>query len=404
MKKIEEFFSLESSYDRKHILNTCNKKVPQNFLDEIESGVTIEKLEEMMRKKFDVFKYKTQITIHGLFDSLSVRRIGGYVNLTQNKNLSIGVRYTAIDFEKKHRLYNLLKESDGWCIERNSQKYTIYKMEKLPYLSYGATEEEKENYLSKCKSIVEKFRDQANGIDKSLFVGHVDCYLAESMFGKYIVLDVNILTFYEKNLEKIFENLSGKTFAEGQAIAEQKRQEKEAERKAWEEKYEKERQERAKKDAENKEKFLAENVLSDFEKIESFEPQIGDVYAILSKDWSGDYKWSFFTITKHAGRLLAKPCDEKGEIAKYAKGTVMNGKISADYLKRETPKETFEVTKKVNGKLFIQNLSNGTFLLSGETYPHRHRIKELGGKWNKWQKSWAFTKSAEQIVRKEFCI
>ena len=404
MKNLQNYFCLETSYSKKHILNTCNKKVPQEYLDQIENGCSIEQLEKMMAQKFDVFKYKTQITIHGLFSELSTRRIGGYVNLTQNKNKSIGVRYTAIDYKKKTRLYNLLAAADGWSIEENSTTFSIYKMEKLPNIYRNSTEEEKQNYLSECKRIVEKFKSQAERIDRKNFVGHVDCYLSESFFGKFVVLSVNIMCFYEKDFQKIFENISGKTLSEGQAIAEQKRLEKERKAKEWQEQYERDRLEREKKDAEMKANFLANNPLPEtFVKTEKFTPQIGDIYAILHKSWSSEYSWKYFVISTHAGRILTKPCDENGNVEKYAKGTVLKGDLTIDgYLKRETPK-VLATPKVSSGKLFITMLSN-SFLLCGETYPHRKRIKELGGKWNKWQKAWSFTKTAETVVRKEFAL
>ena len=401
MKQLEQFFSLETSYDRKHINNTCNRPVPQEMLDKIERGCSIEQLEEMMRKKFDVFRYKTQITIHGLFPEISTRRIGMYVNLTQNKNRSIGVRYTAIDHEKKSRLYGLLKEADDWHIERNSTTFSIVKMERLPSVSsWHPTEEEKREQMQKAIEITKKYRDMAERIDRSLFIGYVSCYLAETMIGKYVVLAVNILCFYERNFRAIFENISGKTLEEGQAIAEQKRMEREKRDREWHEDYERRMEESRKKKAEAKEKFLAENPLPDGFVLQKFEPQPGDIWAFLSEDYSGNYEWKFCTATKHAGRVLGKFCDKNGEVPKYAKGTVMKGEIEA-YLKRQEKPAVFAPVPS-NGKLFIREQTSSTFLLAGETYPFRNRIKELGGRWNKWQKGWTFTKTAEKRVREEF--
>ena len=86
MKKLENFFEIAGQKDSKHILNTCNRPVPQEILDEIEKGCSLETLEKLA-KDFDVFKYGTQITIHGIFPETSTKRIGGsYVNLIQNKN------------------------------------------------------------------------------------------------------------------------------------------------------------------------------------------------------------------------------------------------------------------------------------------------------------------------------
>ena len=208
MKQLEKFFDIETQYDKKHKLNTCNKKVPSEYLTSIEKGCSLERLEEMMHKKFDVFKYKTQITIHGLFPELSTNRVGGYVNLTQNKNKSIGVRYTAIDHEKKTRLYNLLSKISDWHITENSCQYYINKMEELP--------SDCKNNREKILEIVRKYEAEAKQIDKSLFVGNVSCYIARGLFRNYMCLDANICCFYEKDFYKLFENLSVMTWEEGQ--------------------------------------------------------------------------------------------------------------------------------------------------------------------------------------------
>lgn len=196
MKQLEKFFDIETQYDKKHKLNTCNKKVPQEYLTSIENGCSIEQLEEMMHKKFDVFKYKTQITIHGIFPELSTNRVGWYVNLTQNKNKSIGVRYTAIDHEKKTRLFGLLSKVCDWRITENSSQYYINKMEVLP--------SDWKNNREKILEIVRKYEAEAKKIDKSLFVGNVSCYIAQGLFHCYICLDVNICCFYEKKLSETF--------------------------------------------------------------------------------------------------------------------------------------------------------------------------------------------------------
>ena len=223
MKQIEPYFDKSNVCDKKHKLNTCKKIVPNEYLAKIENGCTLETLEEMMCQKFDIYKYGTQITIHGLFSELANNRIGGYVNLIQNKNKSIGVRYTAIDHNKKKRLFELLKKVGNWCVSQSSSNYYIYKMQALPtYCSHEQIFEIVENYIS-----------EANKIDTSLFFGNLSCYVAQDTFQDYVVLRVNVCCFYERNFEKLFENLSGMTFAAGQKRSKAIDTENEQKRKAY---------------------------------------------------------------------------------------------------------------------------------------------------------------------------
>ena len=311
MKQLEQFFSIETEYDKKHKLNTCNKQVPLEYLASIEKGCSIEQLEEMMREKFDVFKYKTQITIHGIFPELSTNRIGWYVNLTQNKNKSIGVRYTAIDHEKKKRLFGLLSKVSEWRVQENSAQYYICKMQVLP--------NDWEKNRDKVLEIVRKYEAEAKKIDKSLFVGNVSCYVAQGLFYSYMCLVVNICCFYEKNFGKLFENLSGMTLEDGKkkyaAIqAEEKRKHDELEAKWQKEDAErklKEAEER-KRAEERRNKFISENPAPEgYSRRENYQPQVGDSVCRLYFDkYSKTYKWVELTCKKYFGKLKEKPVDK----------------------------------------------------------------------------------------------
>ena len=254
MKQLEKFFSIETEYDKKHKLNTCNKQVPLEYLASIENGCSIEQLEEMMRKKFDVFKYKTQITIHGIFPELSTNRVGWYVNLTQNKNKSIGVRYTAIDHDKKKRLFGLLSKVSEWRVQENSTQYYICKMQVLP--------NDWEKNRDKVLEIVRKYEAEAKKIDKNLFVGNVSCYVAQGLFRSYMCLDVNICCFYEKNFEKLFENLSGMTLEDGKERYETIKADEKRKHDELEAKWRKEAAERKLKEAEKLDKM--EEIINKF--------------------------------------------------------------------------------------------------------------------------------------------
>lgn len=73
MKVIESLFET-GVYDSKNILNKSDKVISQSVLENIESeGITSEILDTL---GVPVFKYKTQITIHGLFPELMVNYLG----------------------------------------------------------------------------------------------------------------------------------------------------------------------------------------------------------------------------------------------------------------------------------------------------------------------------------------
>jgi hypothetical protein len=98
IKDKKKIFSSDSGFDTPKKINRSEKIVDKEILDDIENGITLETLNEL---DLPIFKYTTQITIHGLFDKLTQQRIGGYKWIFQNKNKSIGIKWNAIDYEKK---------------------------------------------------------------------------------------------------------------------------------------------------------------------------------------------------------------------------------------------------------------------------------------------------------------
>ena len=155
MKVTEKLFENNTKFDHKNILNRCNKPVPIKLAESIENnGVTIEDLDKL---NFPVYKYYSQITIHGIFPNIENSRIHGYANIFQNKNKSVGVKYTAIDCDKKiyinkvlrvyrelHKgIFSMKKNSKGYSIsafgELNEKNFNLYKdiFVNLPKNYYG---------------------------------------------------------------------------------------------------------------------------------------------------------------------------------------------------------------------------------------------------------------------------
>jgi hypothetical protein len=89
VKDKKELFSKDSGFDTPKKINRSAEIVPKEILEEIENGITYETLNSI---NLPVFKYKTQITIHGLFDQLTKNYIGSYKSIFQNANKSIGIK------------------------------------------------------------------------------------------------------------------------------------------------------------------------------------------------------------------------------------------------------------------------------------------------------------------------
>lgn len=99
MKLKEKFAKAGLSCDQKarRRVNVSNERANISA-ERLERGVTIEELEEI---GVPVYRYETQVTIHGKLPNIDLKRINGYKSLMLNGNGSIGVRYVAIDAEKK---------------------------------------------------------------------------------------------------------------------------------------------------------------------------------------------------------------------------------------------------------------------------------------------------------------
>lgn len=298
-KKIESVLCFDTPTDAKHINNTCTKKVPVELLKAVENGCTLETLEHLA-DRFPVYKYQTQISVHGIFPEMTTNRVGRYVNLCQNKNKSVGIRYTAIDYEKKCRLFNLLRAVDGWSIDSNSTNFSAYKYQEATPESYQAAKE------------------AAAKIDSSLFVGRVDCYVLKSIFGTYVVTELIVNCFYEKNFQFLACSVIGKDWETIQAIKKQKDQEAAAKRveseKYWKEEEARWEQERNEKQA--KLNAFVENtpVPAGFVKKTDYTLQVGNIIAIVNQEYNGNCSWVFRIVRKNFGKLSLAPCDQSGNV------------------------------------------------------------------------------------------
>lgn len=177
--KPEEILSNEVNIDTPKKLNRSETKVPIDVINEIETkGMSLERLESL---GLPIYKYQTQITVHGNFDGLTKERVGGYKNLTLNQNKTLGIRYNAIDAEKKKiiskalnldKAYNEEESKGGFRTNMDSKGFTISK--------YKTTSEK-----SKAIEISNEFKAEANALPYN-FIGnkYVNIY---SIYGMYYI-------------------------------------------------------------------------------------------------------------------------------------------------------------------------------------------------------------------------
>jgi hypothetical protein len=191
--KIDDILSDKGGCDKKCKVNRLNQSISDDFLNQLESGVTLENLDTMTKNGLPVFKYQTQITVHGIFNQLSVFRIGGYKNLFQNKNKSIGVKYNAIDYAKKRRLSTVLSCKGFFHVINSTDN--IYR------ITWRCdTQEKLDQAITDAKTIY-------NNIDTGLFYGGRDLWRGAVYGRTYIILDISLNAIYEANIKPFYNKL-----------------------------------------------------------------------------------------------------------------------------------------------------------------------------------------------------
>lgn len=188
-KDVKTIFETDGKYDSKSILNKSDNVVSIDILDVIENGVSSEDL-LIMSRKVPILKYKTQVTIHGQFGNVGNHRILGYANLFQNKNKSIGVKYNAIDEEKRKKINSVLKMF-GWHYKTNIE------------FTYTKTANDKEG----LKRVIDEMTPLFNKIDTSLIYGHKYMKYGSYMGKIYVWISLHIGAIYLKNLESFIHSI-----------------------------------------------------------------------------------------------------------------------------------------------------------------------------------------------------
>ena len=148
-------------------------------------GVTLERLATI---GVPVYRYKTQVTIHGVLPDIGFKGVvHGYKCLVENENGSLGVRYCAIDAGKKAALQNILqlaRPECKWSVHITSSETTISR--------FTSTKEE-------CLAALQS-------VPRDAFVGHIYGYAC--LYGGYMAcLDVGAIP--QKTFWKLSATLGG---------------------------------------------------------------------------------------------------------------------------------------------------------------------------------------------------
>lgn len=398
MKKFDERLQKnEVGYDHKHILNTAPGQIPNIDIETINKGVTYEQLKNL---NAPVYTYNTQITIHGIFPGNIERYCYGYQSLVVNKNQSLGVRWTAIDREKKEIIQQsmyLLPEKQ-WNINIDSRGMSIYKTVEL----------------SKVEELKEIYK-----IIPDIFFG--DKQIWKSSFFQLAMLEI---TFNGIKIENLWEFISfltegkitnQKEFETQKTIKEKKEEEKE---KQWREKRKKEEFLQDKLNAERKARVTEEiNNSKDFIVVT---PEIGNWY--LSVSPKGNLIINYFY--KAIGKMFQK--NEKVDTVEHGKELLRKKDISRFYrkgsevltlkntyynLKSEIKQEKKEIEKPIISKLIPATLSknNQIKITRNEskngieiTFDYKPSVvilsilKTYHFKWSQYQKIW-YTRYSQKL-------
>lgn len=249
-KITDQIFTKSGAIDTRKVLNRSQVNLTNEILDKIEEGITIEQLEEM---NLPIFMYNTQITIHGIFPELSWKSgySYGYKHIFQNKNMSIGIKYGAIDEQKRQFLKSRLRHL-GFNYHKTSSEEVFYMQKRIE------NDEQKNEILNKWKPIFDK-------VNEKLFYGKKNIYLGKDLYGRvFAMFEIVVNAMYEKNIQT-FLNEMGLT----PEFVNEKEKEIEAENKETELRYEMERQMMETKKAEILKEN--ENIIQEIEKLEKMQ-------------------------------------------------------------------------------------------------------------------------------------
>lgn len=193
MNKIEKLFDIKYEVDHKNKLNRAsNMSIPLELIESIEKeGITSENLDKI---EFPIFKYHTQITMHGIPERRITERILGYKYIVNNKNKSIGIKYDTIDKAKKNYIAKIIRNSEPRYFAFN--KNTLYKNTLT-------------NSLEETVNIVKEYKEKIELIKNACqFYGNFNCFISNSFMGTFVCLEININAIYQIEVWKLLSTIT----------------------------------------------------------------------------------------------------------------------------------------------------------------------------------------------------
>lgn len=174
-------------FDTRKVLNRSSKPIPGEIIENLEDGIFTTEMIDQLAGQFPVYRYQTCITIHGAWESINTRRIGGYANVIQNKNGSVEVRYSAIDTQKVSKINNLIRST--------GKRYQINTTSSDRSLMFSKSIT-KDNY----EGTLDAYRQIAERVGKVNFYGTVQIYTAQAWGITYLVLEISPLAIPETSV------------------------------------------------------------------------------------------------------------------------------------------------------------------------------------------------------------
>jgi len=236
----EKLQSLDILHDDKarRVLNTAPSLIPNIDITELYKGVTIEQLESL---NVPILQYSTQITIHGIFED-SAMLYAKNSGLIFNKNKSLGVRYSKIDYDKKNlllKISHMIPGRGNWIVNITS---TVCQVFKMFYITEHYTREQAKIDAIKCY----------NSTPDNLYIGSK--FIASLAWGAGYATVIELGAVYQSNLWELIKELYNITESDFNTMKVKKEEELKAYKIESDKRWELERQERAN----NKEVFLSQ--------------------------------------------------------------------------------------------------------------------------------------------------
>ena len=228
-------------FDTRKKTNRAPDTTPALSLADIDGGIDLEQLDALT---VPVYRYETQITIHGIWPELATSNrfdALGYKSLIRNKNGSLGVRYTAIDANKKRLVSSAISLARGcYSVHSDSKGFALQ-------IIKHATQAN----LDGLREIAASFPDSA-------IIGHKGIYKASSLAGSFVWLEIRINAIPASGLWRLIDHVTnGKIVS--RSDYDRHKQERTAKRERENAQYKRECEERAAKqaviDAENRAKL-----------------------------------------------------------------------------------------------------------------------------------------------------